>query len=93
MSDAPGNGNDPEREETLRVAAEIRSLAHDLNNTLMPLMMGLSLLRKKVADPSLDRTLTNMEKSVRRAAELTNEILAIGRRHSAKPDGETSGQG
>lgn len=88
MSEATGNVTDPEREETLRIVAEVRRLAHDLNNTLMPLMMGLSLLRKKVADPSLDRTLTNMEKSSRRAAELTNELLALGRRHSAKPDAE-----
>lgn len=93
MSDVDGNGIDPDREESLNMAADVRRLAHDLNNTLMPLMMGLSLLRKKVADPSLDRTLTNMEKSTRRAAELTNEILSIGRRHSAKPDGEKPGQG
>lgn len=93
MSDAGGHATEPEREETLHLATEVRRLAHDLNNTLMPLMMGLSLLRKKVADPSLDRTLTNMEKSVRRAAELTNEILAIGRSHSATTDAEKPGQG
>lgn len=93
MSDATGSGTDPERGQTLQMAAEVRRLAHDLNNTLMPLMMGLSLLRKKVADPTLDRTLTNMEKSCRRAAEITNEILAIGRRDSAKAAGETPEQG
>jgi len=71
--------NDPGVNGDTALALEMRRLAHELNNALMPLMMGTTMLRKKVADPSLERTLTNMETSVRRAAELTNALLTLGR--------------
>ena len=87
MSDSPMH-NDPARRDVAAIAREIRRLAHDLNNALMPLMMGVTLLRKKVADPSLERTLTNMETSVRRAADLSNALLELGR---AQTPPETSG--
>ena len=67
-----------------RLALEVRRLAHDVNNALMPLMMGMSVLRRKVPDPALDRTLTNMETSARRAGDLTNEILALAHKYSPK---------
>ncbi|MGK2857435.1 MAG: histidine kinase dimerization/phospho-acceptor domain-containing protein [Thermoanaerobaculia bacterium] len=77
MSDHENSGARPS-EDAVRLALEVRRLAHDINNALMPLMMGLSVIRRKAGDPSLDRTLTNMETSARRAADLTNEILALG---------------
>ncbi len=83
MSDPTGTGSQQDMDDVQRLAFEIRHLAHDVNNALMPLLMGISVLRKKVSDPSLDRTLTNMEKSAQRAGELTSEILKSAHRHSA----------
>ncbi|MBI2215331.1 MAG: hypothetical protein HYU52_16900 [Acidobacteria bacterium] len=85
MNDDTTGPATPDVNDAERLALEIRKLAHDVNNALMPLMMGLSVLRKKVADPSLDRTLTNMEKGAQRVGDLTNEILALAHRHSPRP--------
>jgi signal transduction histidine kinase len=85
MSDSTDNAPQQEIDEAQRLALEIRHLAHDVNNALMPLLMGISVLRKKVSDPALDRTLTNMEKSAQRAGELTTEILKLAHRHSTRP--------
>jgi signal transduction histidine kinase len=84
MNDDTEAGSKQGGSDAQHLALETRRLAHDLNNALMPLMMGISVLRKKVTDPSLDRTLTNMEKSVHRAGELTNEILSVAHRHSSR---------
>ncbi len=86
------NPDDPLSRDSAAMALEVRRLAHDLNNALMPLMMGVTTLRKKVADPSLDRTLANMETSVRRAAELANALLELGRAKSQpEPRGDENG--
>lgn len=87
MSDPTGTGSHQEMDDAQRLATEVRHLAHDVNNALMPLLMGISVLRKKVSDPALERTLTNMEKSAQRAGELTSEILKVAHRHSARPKG------
>ena len=75
--------NEPGNHDATAIALEVRRLAHDLKKALMPLMMGVTLLRRKVTDPSLERTLTNMETSVRRAAELSSALLALGRAQSS----------
>lgn len=88
MNDEHVGEAESESSDAERLALEVRKLAHDLNNALMPLMMGLSVVRKKVDDPALDRTLTNMEKSVRRAGDLSNQILALAHHHSSRVGGE-----
>ncbi len=90
MSDET-NRDDRGDHDDMAIALEVRRLAHDLNNALMPLMMGVTLLRRKIADPSLERTLANMETSVRRAAELAGALLALGRKQSPSETGEDKG--
>jgi len=90
MSDT-AKQDDPAADRAPAFALEVRRLAHDLNNALMPLMMGVPLLRKKVADPSLERTLTNMETSVRRAADLANALLELGRAQTPPAGREEKG--
>ncbi len=54
-------------------------IAHDLNNLLMPIMMGVSLLQRYAPDPRSDRTIENIERSARRATELVKQVLSFAR--------------
>lgn len=54
-------------------------IAHDLNNILSPIMMGVPLLRMDVADPKAQSILDTMEASVRRGAQIIRHILVFSR--------------
>ena len=54
-------------------------IAHDLNNALAPILMGLGLARKKVSDPDIHRLLEVMEKSALHGASLVRQVLAFAR--------------
>ena len=54
-------------------------MAHDLNNSLAPLLMGVQLLKKQHADESTRRTLNHMEASARRGAEMVRQVLSFAR--------------
>jgi len=82
------NRNESGSPDARALALEVQRLAHDLNNSLMPLMMGFTLLRRKVADPLLAGTLTSMETSVHRAADLANALLALAGEHSSPEPGQ-----
>lgn len=52
-------------------------LAHDLNNALAPILMGLTLLRTEM--PGGKRIIATMEASVRRGANMVRRLLAFAK--------------
>lgn len=55
-------------------------IAHDLNNLLSPVLMGVDLLTHHNPDPeSRKRILESIDKSARRGASLINQVLSFAR--------------
>jgi PAS domain S-box-containing protein len=54
-------------------------IAHDLNNVLSPIMMGMEMLRRKFTDNDSQRILETLEKSARRGSDMVRQVLAFGR--------------
>ena len=54
-------------------------IAHDLNNVLAPIMMGIELLRPKVLDAASQSLLATLQASTERGADLVKQILAFAR--------------
>lgn len=54
-------------------------LAHDLNNLLAPVMMGVEMLRLGRLDAGEALVVDNMERSARRAASLVRRVLSFAR--------------
>ena len=59
-------------------------IAHDFNNILMVIMSHMELLTKQVEGAALQRV-EKVQKSARRAAELTGQLLAFSRRQTVQP--------
>ncbi|HEU6448009.1 MAG TPA: response regulator [Verrucomicrobiae bacterium] len=71
-----------QRFESLAVLAS--GIAHDLNNALVPLMVGVQILREeKNLSPKVAGILETMESSVRRGAEMVKQVLTFGRDSNA----------
>ncbi len=54
-------------------------VAHDLNNLLMPVMMGVSLLKRGEHDARALRALENIERSAKRGKDLVSQVLSFAR--------------
>jgi PAS domain S-box-containing protein len=54
-------------------------IAHDLNNTLTPVMMTVQLLECKLPDEQSQQWLSIMETNIKRAAELVKQVLSFSR--------------
>jgi signal transduction histidine kinase/CheY-like chemotaxis protein len=54
-------------------------IAHDLNNVLSPIVMGIELLRKKHRDAQTVRTMAAMELCATRGTNLVKQILMFAR--------------
>ena len=54
-------------------------IAHDLNNVLAPIVMGVDLLKQGALDPEANRVLKNIEKSARRGTDLVKQVLSFAR--------------
>ena len=54
-------------------------VAHDLNNVLTPVLMALPLLRHPVAPEQRDHLLDTLEQSVRRGANIVQQVLTFAR--------------
>jgi two-component system, cell cycle sensor histidine kinase and response regulator CckA len=61
-------------------------LAHNLNNLLCPVVMGLPLIRSSITDDSMFPVLTNMENSTNRAVEIIRQLLHFGKGVQGKPE-------
>ncbi len=66
-----------QRLESLGVLAS--GIAHDLNNALSPIVMGIGILREKSLSRELESILNTMETSARRGADMVKQILAFAR--------------
>ena len=54
-------------------------IAHDLNNVLAPIIMGVELLRMHNDDPILLEVLNTLESSTRRGADMVRQVLSFAR--------------
>jgi len=54
-------------------------MAHDLNNVLSPILMGLQLLQKQRQDEETRRMLSVMEANTHRGADLVKQVLLFSR--------------
>lgn len=54
-------------------------IAHDLNNVLSPIMMGIDILRSKLSDHGARNLLDTMETATRRGSNIVKQVLAFGR--------------
>ncbi len=54
-------------------------IAHDLNNLLAPIMMGVDLLRATASGPQTGLVLDNIARSARRGSELVKQVLSFAR--------------
>jgi PAS domain S-box-containing protein len=66
------------------IGAIAGGMAHDLNNALAPILMGIQLIRKRVAETDVRQMLTVMEVNTHRGAEMVRQVLTFARGH----DGE-----
>ena len=60
-------------------------LAHDFNNLLTIMLGNLQLLLRRLDDDDLKEMVFTAERAGRRGAELTQRLLAFGRRQSLEP--------
>jgi PAS domain S-box-containing protein len=54
-------------------------IAHDLNNTLAPILVSIDLLRQKIQDEEGLKILSAVEASAKRGAEVVKQVLWFGR--------------
>jgi PAS domain S-box-containing protein len=66
-----------QRMESLGTLAS--GIAHDLNNTLTPMMMTVQLLEAKLSDQKSQQWLTILETNIKRAADLVKQVLWFSR--------------
>ena len=66
-----------QRMESLGALAS--GIAHDLNNVLAPVVLGAQLLRSAVKGDGDLRTLSDIETSARRGAEIVRQVLTFAR--------------
>jgi two-component system cell cycle sensor histidine kinase/response regulator CckA len=69
-----------QRIETLGMLAS--GIAHDLNNILLPMLMGAEYLRRLGLPPAAEETLDRMMTSSRRGAEIIRQLLTFAGGHS-----------
>ncbi len=56
-------------------------IAHDLNNILMPILMGAEHLRRSGLPPAAEETVDRIASSSRRGAEIIRQLLTFARGH------------
>jgi PAS domain S-box-containing protein len=54
-------------------------IAHDLNNLLAPIVMGVELLRMRENDPGTARVIDTIDRSARRGTDLVKQVLSFAR--------------
>jgi len=62
----------------------VSGIAHDLNNTLSPILMGVEIVRAEVNSPDLENILHTIRTSARRSAEMVRQLLTFARGGEAK---------
>ena len=54
-------------------------IAHDLNNSLAPIMMSIAMLEIRFPDPTSQDLLANISSSAQRAADMVRQVLSFAR--------------
>lgn len=54
-------------------------IAHDLNNMLAPILLGVDALKNKITTPQEQKILTAIEASARRGADVVRQVLTFAR--------------
>ncbi|HKW30352.1 MAG TPA: PAS domain S-box protein [Verrucomicrobiae bacterium] len=62
----------------------VSGIAHDLNNTLSPILMGVEIVREEVVSPEIGSVLDTMQTSARRSADMVRQMLTFVRGGEAK---------
>jgi len=57
----------------------VSGIAHDLNNTLAPIIIGIQMLRLDSPDPETESLLQTMEISAKRSADMLKQMLTFAR--------------
>jgi len=65
------------KQDRILVAELADGIAHDLNNVLAPLLMGIHLLKQKHVDKASQELLSAMEFSARRGAAIVDQVLSF----------------
>ncbi len=66
------------------IGAIAGGMAHDLNNALAPILMGVQLIRKKVSEPEIQEMLEVMESNTHRGADMVRQVLTFARGRDAE---------
>jgi PAS domain S-box-containing protein len=66
------------------IGALAGGMAHDLNNALSPILVGIQLIRRQSQDPETKQMLTTMEANTRRGADLVRQVLTFARGREAE---------
>ena len=61
------------------IGALVSGIAHDLNNALVPILMGCGFLRSEALNDQSQQILATMETSARRGADMLRHVLAFAR--------------
>jgi CheY-like chemotaxis protein len=61
------------------IGALVSGIAHDLNNALVPVLMGCGFLRSEPLKAESEQVLSTMETSARRGADMLRQVLAFAR--------------
>ncbi len=61
------------------LGALVGGIAHDLNNTLVPIIVGVDILREQRLSPDGESMVRTMEASARRSAEMIRQMLIFAR--------------
>jgi two-component system, cell cycle sensor histidine kinase and response regulator CckA len=61
------------------IGAIAGGMAHDLNNALAPILMGIQLIRDKVSEPEIRQMLAVMETNTHRSADMVRQVLTFAR--------------
>ncbi len=59
-------------------------IAHDLNNVLSPIVMGVDLLKMKASDEYSRKLLTTMASSAKRGSDMVKQVLTFARGHGGE---------
>ena len=80
-----GFGSDAFEADDAPIEEFVATLAHELRSPLAPLRSGLQIVRLAAgSDPVVQRTLDMMERQFAQLTNLVDELLDVGRIHSAK---------
>jgi two-component system, cell cycle sensor histidine kinase and response regulator CckA len=68
------------------IGAIAGGMAHDLNNALAPILMGIQRIRQKVAEPEIRQMLGVMESNTHRGADMVRQVLTFVRGHDGEAE-------